>query len=59
MDIPRRKSKQWKEIISLGCGIEFDYYGDADCGHGYDWDCGDCPVRQDADEKRYKETINV
>jgi hypothetical protein len=44
MELPKKNSKPWKEIVELGCGGYFDpFNGDYGCEHDYGWNCDDCP----------------
>lgn len=40
---PKEGSRKYKAIVKLGCGGYFDYYGEFDCGHYYEWECDYCP----------------
>jgi len=44
MELPRKNSKLWMEIIELGCGGYYDpFNGDNGCEYDYGWNCEDCP----------------
>jgi hypothetical protein len=44
MKAPKR-GKKFKEIVDRGCGLKYyEYEGDYDCTHGYDWECDECPA---------------
>lgn len=42
--LPKRGSRQYIEILKIGCGADYDYWGEFRCDHGYEWDCEDCPI---------------
>jgi hypothetical protein len=53
LEVPKRGSERWKEIVSIGCNYEYDVLNqDCDCGHGYMWVCDGCPVNIEKQIKR-------
>jgi hypothetical protein len=57
MKVPkRRSSRKYKEVVEKGCGLRYyEYEGDYDCDHKYEWNCEDCPCALEGRREREKQ----
>lgn len=51
--------KQYREVLEAGCGLEKScgYDTDGDCAHGYEWECDNCPIVIEQNEKADKQRL--
>lgn len=61
---PKKTSKLYKEIVDVGCGIEYDAWnGDSDCSHHYGWSCEQCPwfieIKKDREHEEITRRISI
>lgn len=53
--IPLKGTPAYQKVVDAGCGGKFDYWGEFDCSHSYDWTCDECPWRIAHEEEHENE----
>jgi hypothetical protein len=59
MAAPKRGTRRYKAVLDAGCGGKYDYWGEFDCDHEYDWTCDDCPINAEHHYQAHGKEIDV